>query len=149
MQVVIPPLRALSAMPGRKVGHLFKKVRMPKSFVSLEQHQCPVCLTKHDTGAILMSKRGLPRFNQHTVTGLGFCPECKQKYDDGFVALVALSREPNMGEDALTVPRTGVYAHIRAAVWDKVFNVPLPAGGIAACPTEVIEMLQNRASEPA
>jgi hypothetical protein len=122
---------------------------MTQSFVSLEQHRCPVCLAQHDTGNVLVTKSLSRKLNQRTVTGLGFCADCKQKHDDGFVALIALQREPNRGEDPLAVPRTGDVVHVRVAVWDKVFNVPPPAGGIAVCGADVVELLKSKMEQPA
>ena len=50
---------------------------MPKSYVTIEQHVCPVCGKAHDTGTILLDRRLRERFDMYTPTGYGLCPEHK------------------------------------------------------------------------
>lgn len=97
-----------------------------KSHVSLEQAQCPVCLAVFDTGTILFDKRLRQSMERNTVTHWEMCAEHKKLFDEGYVALVELTREPRGGEDVLCVPRTGQIAHIREAAWPKIMNVPVP-----------------------
>jgi hypothetical protein len=61
---------------------------MSKSHVTMEQHKCAVCGKDYDTGALLLDTRLGKRFEMHTVTGWGLCPEHQKLYDDGYVALV-------------------------------------------------------------
>lgn len=97
-----------------------------KSHVSLEQAQCPVCLAVFDTGTILFDKRLRQSMERNTVTHWEMCAEHKKLFDEGYIALVELTREPRGGEDVLCVPRTGQIAHIREAAWPKIMNVPAP-----------------------
>jgi hypothetical protein len=104
-----------------------------KSFVTLIQNLCNVCGTVFDTGELALDRRMRPKFDMHTVMGFGLCPEHEKLYKDGFIALVAVdeaksTKTPNgkiKPEDAY---RLGKVAHLRAEVWDKVFNTPLPVG---------------------
>lgn len=68
-----------------------------KSFVSMEQHQCPVCLVKFDTGSILLERRfkhdrsGLMEtLERNTLTGHSPCPDCKTKLAEDYVALIVI-----------------------------------------------------------
>lgn len=115
---------------------------MSKSFVTMEQHQCPVCLKCFDTGSILMDRRVRPKFEQHTVTDFEMCAEHKKLRDEGFIALIELTRPPNMGESPLTVPRTGNLAHIKETAWPNVFDVPPPKNGIAVIEVGVIDKIK-------
>jgi len=99
-----------------------------KSYVSMEQHQCPVCLTTFDTGSILMDMRVRPRFERNTVTGMSPCPDCKTKLDEDFVALVVIdpakSGQPNkdgtLGPDK--AHRTGDNVWLRRHVAVDMFG---------------------------
>lgn len=97
-----------------------------KSHVSLEQAQCPVCLAVFDTGSILLDKRLRPSMEKNTVTHWELCAEHKKLFDEGYIALVELTREPHGGEDVLRIPRTGQIAHIYEAAWPRIMNVPVP-----------------------
>lgn len=114
-----------------------------KSHVSMEQHQCPVCLVFHDTGNLLLDKRLKPSMERTTVTGHSLCLEHQKLKDEGYIALIELTREPYSGEDPLSVPRTGSFAHVRAAAWPQLFNVPAPEGGIAVVEAGVIDKLKG------
>ena len=71
---------------------------MNKSFVTMEQHQCPVCGTVFDTGALLMDKRLLDRFDNKTITGNSLCSECQSKIDEGFTFLIVV-RDGESGDN--------------------------------------------------
>jgi hypothetical protein len=89
---------------------------MSKSHVSMEQHQCIVCLTLFDTGAILLNKRLAQTLEPRTVTGHGLCPECNALNAE-YVALVECNNDKT---------RTGVVGRVRRSVWGDIFNVPCP-----------------------
>lgn len=110
----------------------------------MEQAQCPVCLELHDTGSTLLDRRLKPSMEQHTVTHFDLCPAHKKMRDDGFVALIELTREPRADEDALCVPRTGKYLHIRASAWPNIFNTPAPPKGIAMTEAGMIDKLMSK-----
>lgn len=112
---------------------------MDKSYVTMEQHVCPVCGKAHDTGAILMDTRLKynhktgrnelrETFDHYTVTGWSLCPEHKKLADEGYVAIVAVDETKTKGpitpENAW---RTGSIAHVRRSVWDNIFNAPIDA----------------------
>lgn len=100
-----------------------------KSYVSIEQAVCPVCGTVHDTGSILMDRRLKESMEHTTVTHWAMCPEHQKLKDEGYIALVGCN---NQDQPTLeTADRTGHIAHIRSSVWEKVFNVPVPAKGMA------------------
>lgn len=122
----------------------FGEFLMSKSYVTMEQAQCPVCCKVFDTGAILIDRRLKERFESKTITGLSLCLECETKHKDGYVALIAVTN----GEDGLKLgneDRTGKIAHIKREVFGKIFNVPAPDGAIAFCEPEVIEKLKKMA----
>jgi len=101
-----------------------------KSHVSLEQHVCLVCGAAFDTGAILLDRRLRSSMEHHTKTGWGLCPEHQKLFDDGFVALVECDPQRSGSLTAGRIKpeqawRTGTIAHLRRAVFPKVFNVPV------------------------
>ena len=51
-----------------------------KSYVSIEQKQCPICGTLHDVG-ILLDRRLRDSMEQSTVTGYDLCPEHKELHE--------------------------------------------------------------------
>ena len=125
------------------------KTATDKSYVTLETNQCVVCGIEFDTGSLLLDKRLKDRFDKHTCTGMGMCPEHQQLYDDGYIALVAIdeaasvtsaNRSTIKPEDAF---RTGMVAHIKKEAWANIFNIPVPDKGIAFVSEEVIEMLKT------
>ena len=95
-----------------------------KSHVSLEQHVCIVCGCPYDTGSILLNRRMTNTLEEHTVTGMGLCPEHLRMHNEGYVALV----EAETPSDTSTVKeedvsRTGRILHIRRTVARKMFNL--------------------------
>ena len=110
-----------------------------KSHVGMGVSVCPVCLHEHDE-VVLIDKRLRKTLRRHEFMGWDLCPVHKKMHDDGYVALVECGG-PNPGINS--PGRTGVVAHIRASVWPDVFNVPVPPGGVALVPPEVIKMLQQ------
>lgn len=116
---------------------------MEKSHVSMEQQVCVVCGREFDTGAILLDKRLRKSMEPKTVTGMGMCPEHQKMKDEGYVALVEA--------DEATKMRLGRIAHIRAAVWSNIMDVPLPPQGVAFIEPEAmdkLEALQPKGDEP-
>jgi len=120
-----------------------------KSWVTLEQHVCVVCGKTFDSGALLLDKRMREKFDMHTVTGWGMCPDHQKLKDDGYVALVGCKVPPSskygdniQPEDA---DRTGALAHLRIEAWKNIMNVPVPDNQVCFCDEEVIEMLKSMA----
>ena len=130
-----------------------------KSYVTLEQQACIVCGKPYDTGALLLDRRLREKFDQKTITGMGgLCPEHKQLYDEGYVALVSIdeSKSEKLSNGSFApakVYRTGTVAHVRVAVYDKLFNVPIPKdadgkpGALVFCDSLVIDHLQKLSAE--
>ena len=126
---------------------------MSKSYVTMEQHICQVCGNDFDTGALLLDKRMRDKFEMHTTTGYGLCPECQQKKDDGYIALVGVdeskSRRLTNGnlknEDA---HRTGDLVHLRASGWDNIFpGMETPENMVCFCEVGVIDHLKKISAE--
>jgi len=111
-----------------------------KSYVTLEQHVCPVCGKTEDTGSLLMDMRLKPTFNKFTTTGWGLCAEHKKLADDGYVALVECSNDQPTLESAV---RTGNIAHVRRSAFDRLFNVPAPEGALCFMQVGVLEKLEK------
>lgn len=117
-----------------------------KSHVSMEQAQCPVCLTIFDTGNILLDRRLKQGMEQRTVTHRALCEKCQKLKDDGFVALIELEREPRNGEHPLEIPRTGNVAHVRASAWP--FAGEPPERMVCVVMKGVIAKLQAMTEKP-
>lgn len=119
---------------------------MAKSYVSLEQKQCPVCGIVHDTGVLMQKRLSDPRLERTTLTGFGMCPEHQAKFDAGFIALIELSGEqpsPNATIKDTWTKRTGNLAHIKREAFARVFNVPEPTGPLCFMEVGVIDALQK------
>jgi hypothetical protein len=105
-----------------------------KSYVSMEQHQCFICGTLYETGAILLDKRLRESMESNTVTGTGLCPEHQQLEDDGYVALIVVE------DDRKT--RTGELCHLKKEIAEQMFNQELTKG-IAFIDKELFSKLQE------
>ena len=115
-----------------------------RNIAAIEQHQCPVCLRMHDTGNLLLDQRLDRGFkDKHVFTGHSFCPEHQKLSDDGYIAMVELQREPQRGEDPLSVPRTGAIAHVKEEAWPNIFSVPAPASRMCVVEVGVIDKLKG------
>lgn len=122
-----------------------------KSYVTLEQHRCVICGKDFNTGALLLDKRLRARFDMHTLTGMGLCPEHQKLYDDGYVALVECDEQRSgLRPDAKTLRpedayRTGNIAHIRVSAWPNIFNSPVPTKDDKVLPMVFIDRMAFRA----
>lgn len=116
---------------------------MSKSYVTLEQNVCKVCCQEYDTGALLMDKRMQDKFEQHTTTGWGMCPEHTKVIEDGYVILIGASGEGDgqtmRPEDA---DRTGVVLYLKKEVAEKVFNIDIE--DVAFVDAEVVKLLKDK-----
>lgn len=112
---------------------------MEKSHVSMEQHQCIVCGTLYDTGAILLDKRMKALLEPHTVTGTGMCAQHAKLKDEGYVALI----EADATTESVQPRRTGRIAHIRSSGWADLFTTPVPAKSVAYAEKDVMDMLEQ------
>ena len=91
---------------------------MEKSYVTLEQHACPVCLKTFDTGNLLLDDKLRVVFKKYTVTGYGLCEEHKKVVEDGYVILVEVRERPQKGQDPY---RTGNTAYLKRHVVKDIF----------------------------
>lgn len=91
---------------------------MEKSYVTLEQHACPVCLKTFDTGNLLLDDELRDVFEKYTVTGYGLCEEHKKVVEDGYVILVEVRERPQKGQDPY---RTGNTAYLKRHVAKDIF----------------------------
>ena len=98
-----------------------------KSYVSLAQHQCPICLAMHDTGEILFHKHLRETLDPKTLTGHSPCPSCREHLDNGFIALVE-TRDPNQGRSSIgiDVPRSGNFAFVKRNAFSRIFDMSAP-----------------------
>lgn len=84
---------------------------MNKSYVTVEQHQCPACGKIFDTGALLLDTHLMNRFDKNTITGNSLCSDCNEKIVDGFTILVVVKD----GETGSNPYRTGELLFHKAA----------------------------------
>jgi hypothetical protein len=124
-----------------------------KSYVTLEQNLCVVCLTDFDTGTLLLDKRMKPRFEKFTRTGWGMCPACQKKRDDGYIALIECdpAKTKVSGDrikDNSDAYRTGNIVHIKREAFEKVFTMAVPEKMVAYVEPAVIEMLKKMSPTP-
>lgn len=91
---------------------------MEKSYVTLEQHACPVCLKTFDTGNLLLDDELRDVFEKYTVTGYELCEEHKKVVEDGYVILVEVRERPQKGQDPY---RTDNTAYLKRHVAKDIF----------------------------
>lgn len=113
---------------------------MSKSHVSLEQHQCMLCLECFDTGNILLDRRLRQSMEHKTVTGQGFCPTCEERMNQDYIALVGAIPHSKTAKTAKPdeVDRTGDLIWMKRAVFSDFFDVPAPERGIVFVDPEVV-----------
>jgi hypothetical protein len=102
----------------------------------MEQHQCPICLARFNTGAILLHKRLAQTLEPKTVTGLEPCSECKGRLDEGFIALIE-------AKDNAARTRTGRIAWLKERAWVEVMLAPVPPKHICYVDEQVLDKLQS------
>lgn len=118
-----------------------------KSHVSLEENVCPMCGNTHAVG-VLLDRRLKNSLERTTVTGWSPCPECKQMIDDGYVALVGANPGKDTGTISLSdADRTGDLLWIRAEVFERAFNVPLPEQLMCFVEPAVVTWLKEKMAE--
>ena len=93
---------------------------MDKSYVTMEQHQCPACARTFDTGALLLDNHFRDRFDRNTITGSSLCSDCNKQIDEGFTILVVVKD----GETGSNPYRTGELLFHKAA--DPANKLPHP-----------------------
>lgn len=113
-----------------------------KSYVGMEQHQCPICLEIFDTGNVLLDKRMRASLEEHQLTGLSPCPECQARLDDSFVALIETA-SPAAGQKTTSIEeaRSGNLAWLKKDIFIQVFNQPVPPYSICFIEPGVIDAL--------
>lgn len=125
---------------------------MSNSHVSMEQHQCIVCGRMYNTGTLFLHKRLRQTLEPKTLTGIGLCPEHQQLKDDGYIALIECDPSKSSIRNNRSIPsethRTDIMAHIHAAAFTELFDVPLPQERIAYVEPGVIQRLQESTQEP-
>ena len=118
---------------------------MTKSHVGIDTKICPVCGIEHDVG-VLLDRRLKNTLEHKNVTGFEMCPEHQKLMDDGYVALVGCDEsqsdiEPNGSIKPQGAYRTGAIAHVKRAVFNEFFTVPVPDGMMCFVPTNLITQL--------
>lgn len=97
-----------------------------KSHVAMEQHQCPICLVRFDTGNILLDRRLRASLEDHQLTGHSPCPDCQAKLNDGYIALVETAGPATSRTVSMMVPRSGNLAWVRRTAFPQIFDQPAP-----------------------
>ena len=119
-----------------------------KSYVTMEQNVCVVCAKPFDTGAILLDKRMRDKFESNTITDLGMCEEHQKLKDEGYIALVECdeSKSGCKGKSNCALEeayRTSNIAHIKKAVFEKMFDIEIPENGMCFIDEEAFKQLEN------
>ena len=99
---------------------------MSKSHVAMEHYQCPICLTRFETGNVLLNTRLRPTLDEKQVTGHSPCLDCKIKLEDGYIALVETAGPATSRTVGLMVPRSGNLAWVRRTAFSQIFDQPAP-----------------------
>lgn len=110
-----------------------------KSHVGMGVSVCPVCGVEHDE-VVLLDMRLQKTLTRHMFNGWAMCAEHSRLKDEGYIALAEVK---NQSRPTLkTADRTGLICHVREAAWAKIFDVPVPAQGLAFVEIGTIEKLQ-------
>jgi hypothetical protein len=122
------------------------------SHVALEQAVCPVCGQKHDTGTILLDRQlREDTFKEMGVaTHFDMCPEHKELWEKGFVALVGIDPDQSENNGGKIKPenayRTGTVMHINKDLLNHMVNVAVE-GPVVFVEDEVIDMFKKMYKE--
>lgn len=124
---------------------------MSKSHVAMEQHQCPICLARFDTGNVLLETRidratGKLRqtLEEHQITGHSPCTSCQEKMDDGFVALIETrDSNPNRSIAFMDTPRSGNFAFLKGTPFTAIFDRPVPSPPIVFVEPGVLDAINK------
>ena len=103
---------------------------MEKSYVSIAQEVCFVTGNLYDSGEILIDKRMENSMEHKTTVGMGICPEVKEFFAKGYVALIEidLAKSGRGNDKKLSLKdayRTGNIAYLKRDVLKELFTVPL------------------------
>lgn len=95
------------------------------------QYGCVVCNGGFTSDVPPISDKFLNAiFNPSTLEIRGICTPCREKYDNGMVALVGIDPDKSKAPDGNVYPETAYYTgkivHIRLRSWEKVTGIPLP-----------------------
>ena len=122
------------------------------SHVAMAKKICEVCGIVHEFNTEILIHRQLKDIDpDKTITGFGLCEEHQQKFDEGYIALVAANvlasevRDGNVKrEDAQP---TGELAHVRRTVFNDLFNTQVDDNlPLVFVEPNVIKMLTQRLS---
>ena len=105
-----------------------------KSYVALEQHQCPICGELFDTGNLLLDRRLKDSLEKYTVTGFSPCPEHQKLLDAGYIAAICFL--PNGAGAKGSVMLKKDYA-------ERLFNEPLGDNKIIRIDEGTLSLLQD------
>ena len=113
-----------------------------KSHVGMAYHVCPVCGLEHDP-VVLLHRYLRKTLTDHEFAGWAMCPEHKAKRDEGYIALVECEERPSPHHE---IKRTGNIAHLRAEVWPRFFDRPVPEQGICFVQVGLLQKLEEMIS---
>lgn len=108
-----------------------------KSWVSLEQHQCPVCGKIFDTGNIILDNRLRETFDKYTVAGNSLCPEHQKQFDEGYRFLVEIEGTPDNPK------YTGKYAAVRKEALNHILTGTQDIQVMAYIDTEAMAKIEE------
>ncbi len=102
--------------------------KIPENYVRMATKLCPVCGIEHDhSDEILMNKWLREIQVDKTCTGWGLCKVHEKLFQDGYIAMVAVSNtstgETLKQENAL---RTGEIMHLKREAFNNIFDVQIP-----------------------
>lgn len=119
-----------------------------KSFVTLEKHQCMLCLTLFETGALLLDKTLRDRFEKFTVTNHGVCPKCQAKIDEGFIGFIQAGPDCESMQKVFNTPGGYLgYGFISEETFKQIFDVQVPKQRVVLLTPEVVDFLKSKPHE--
>ena len=121
-----------------------------KSYVSVENKICPVCMKQHEHNCgVLLDTRLKSSLERTTTTGYSLCEEHERLYNEGYIALIGIDEtksdfiDGDMNKlDPRNIYRTGVIMHMRKEFFDGMFDIKVD-GPFVHVQQEVIERLQK------
>jgi len=122
-----------------------------KSYVSMEQHVCPICTVKFDTNSILLDRRLKDSMERHTTTGSSICPKCTDMLKDR-IALVGADSEksdylPNGNMSPEGAYRTGEIIWMKRSVAKDFINVETENISFIFTDQKVIDQIKQMMEE--
>jgi hypothetical protein len=116
-----------------------------KSFVSIENKVCPICLSVHSFNCgILLDRRLKDSLDSTTITGYGYCEDCSSHLKDYIAIIEVVDGGSRDAIPAGEINRSGTVVWISRTVADQIIT-GVEIKDVMLAGSSVIEVLREMA----